>query len=61
VGVIVNGVAVGQKKYTFWVGILAALPLASLSTMRKGVKALTPFSVQEKVPHGNPPVARPGH
>ena len=30
VGVIVNFVAVVQKKYTFWVGLLALLPLASL-------------------------------
>jgi len=30
VGVIVNGVAVSQKKYTFWVGLLALLPLALL-------------------------------
>ena len=30
VGVIVNLVAVAQKKYTFWVGLLALLPLASL-------------------------------
>ena len=29
-GVIVNGVAVGQGKYTFWVGLLALLPLAFL-------------------------------
>jgi hypothetical protein len=28
VGVIVNGVAVGRGKYTFWVGLLALLPLA---------------------------------
>ena len=28
VGVIVNIVAVEQKKYTFWVGLLALLPLA---------------------------------
>ena len=28
VGVIVNIVAVAQKKYTFWVGLLALLPLA---------------------------------
>ena len=28
VGVIVNFVAVGLKKYTAWVGLLAALPLA---------------------------------
>ena len=27
VGVIVNLVAVAQKKYTFWVGLSAALPL----------------------------------
>jgi hypothetical protein len=30
VGVIVNIVAVGQKKYTVWVGLLALLPLALL-------------------------------
>jgi len=30
VAVIVNIVAVEQKKYTFWVGLLALLPLASL-------------------------------
>jgi hypothetical protein len=30
VGVIVNSVAVSQKKYTFWVGLLALLPLALL-------------------------------
>ncbi|MGO9011828.1 MAG: hypothetical protein ACLQPN_17140 [Bryobacteraceae bacterium] len=30
VGVIVNFVAVVQKKYTFWVGLLALLPLALL-------------------------------
>ena len=30
VGVIVNFVAVGLKKYTAWVGLLAALPLALL-------------------------------
>jgi len=30
VAVIVNIVAVEQKKYTFWVGLLAALPLALL-------------------------------
>ena len=30
VGVIVNGVAVGLGKYTFWVGLLALLPLALL-------------------------------
>ena len=30
VGVIVNLVAVAQKKYTFWVGLLAVLPLVSL-------------------------------
>ena len=30
VGVIVNGVAVIQKKYTVWVGLLALLPLALL-------------------------------
>jgi hypothetical protein len=30
VGVIVNLVAVVQKKYTFWVGLLALLPLALL-------------------------------
>jgi L-asparagine transporter-like permease len=30
VGVIVNFVAVQQKKYTFWVGLLALLPLALL-------------------------------
>jgi hypothetical protein len=30
VAVIVNGVAVEQKKYTFWVGLLALLPLALL-------------------------------
>ena len=29
-GVIVNFVAVGQKKYTVWVGLLALLPLALL-------------------------------
>jgi hypothetical protein len=28
--VIVNFVAVGQQKYTVWVGLLAALPLALL-------------------------------
>jgi quinol-cytochrome oxidoreductase complex cytochrome b subunit len=28
VGVMVNIVAVEQKKYTFWVGLLALLPLA---------------------------------
>jgi len=28
VGVIVNFVAVGLKKYTIWVGLLAGLPLA---------------------------------
>ncbi len=28
VGVIVNIVAVAQKKYTVWVGLLALLPLA---------------------------------
>jgi hypothetical protein len=27
VGIIVNFVAVEQKKYTFWVGLLALLPL----------------------------------
>ena len=30
VAVIVNGVAVVEKKYTFWVGLLALLPLALL-------------------------------
>jgi hypothetical protein len=30
VGVIVNGVAVAQKKYTAWLGLLAVLPLALL-------------------------------
>ena len=30
VAVIVNGVAVAQKKYTGWVGLLALLPLALL-------------------------------
>ena len=30
VGVIVNIVAVGQGKYTVWVGLLALLPLALL-------------------------------
>lgn len=30
VGVIVNGVVVAQGKYTFWVGLLALLPLALL-------------------------------
>jgi heme A synthase len=30
VAVIVNSVAVAQKKYTFWVGLLALLPLALL-------------------------------
>jgi hypothetical protein len=30
VGVIVNIVAVVEKKYTFWVGLLALLPLALL-------------------------------
>ena len=30
VAVIVNIVAVAQKKYTFWVGLLALLPLALL-------------------------------
>ncbi|HEY4046924.1 MAG TPA: hypothetical protein VGM27_08665 [Acidobacteriaceae bacterium] len=30
VAVIVNLVAVGQKKYTLWVGLLALLPLALL-------------------------------
>ena len=30
VGIIVNFVAVAQKKYTFWVGLLALLPLALL-------------------------------
>ncbi len=30
VAVIVNLVAVGQKKYTVWVGLLALLPLALL-------------------------------
>ncbi len=30
VGVIVNIVAVAQKKYTVWVGLLALLPLALL-------------------------------
>jgi heme A synthase len=30
VAVIVNIVAVGQKKYTVWVGLLALLPLALL-------------------------------
>ncbi len=29
-GVIINGVAVGLKNYTFWVGLLALLPLALL-------------------------------
>jgi len=28
--VIINGVAVGLKKYTAWVGLLALLPLALL-------------------------------
>jgi high-affinity Fe2+/Pb2+ permease len=30
VAVIVNGVAVEQRKYTFWVGLMALLPLALL-------------------------------
>ena len=30
VGVIVNIVAVAEKKYTFWVGVSAALPLVLL-------------------------------
>ena len=30
VAVIVNGVAVAQKKYTNWIGLLALLPLALL-------------------------------
>jgi len=30
VGVIVNFVAIGQKKYTVWVGLLAGLPLVLL-------------------------------
>ncbi len=30
VGVIVNSVAVAKGKYTFWVGLLALLPLALL-------------------------------
>ena len=30
VGIIVNFVAVQQKKYTFWVGLFALLPLAFL-------------------------------
>jgi hypothetical protein len=30
VGVIINTVAVAQKKYTVWVGLLALLPLALL-------------------------------
>jgi hypothetical protein len=30
VGVIANFVAVVEKKYTFWVGLLALLPLALL-------------------------------
>jgi len=30
VGVIVNGVAVAEKKYTVWTGLLALLPLALL-------------------------------
>ena len=30
VGIFVNFVAVLQKKYTFWVGLLALLPLALL-------------------------------
>ncbi len=30
VGVIVNIVAIALKKYTFWVGLLAALPLVLL-------------------------------
>jgi len=30
VGVIVNGVAVAQRKYTVWVGLLALLPMAML-------------------------------
>jgi hypothetical protein len=30
VAVIVNGVAVGMGKYTFWMGLLALLPLALL-------------------------------
>jgi hypothetical protein len=29
-GVIINGVAVGLKKYNGWVGLLALLPLALL-------------------------------
>jgi hypothetical protein len=30
VAVIVNGIAVGVKKYTTWLGLLALLPLAFL-------------------------------
>jgi high-affinity Fe2+/Pb2+ permease len=30
VAVIINFVAVEQKKYTFWVGLMALLPLAML-------------------------------
>jgi hypothetical protein len=30
VAVLVNGAAVEQKKYTFWVGLMALLPLALL-------------------------------
>ena len=30
VGIIVNFVAVAEKKYTFWTGLLALLPLALL-------------------------------
>ena len=30
VAVIVNGVAVAEKKYTGWIGLLALLPLAFL-------------------------------
>ncbi len=30
VAVIVNGIAVGLKKYTAWLGLLALLPLALL-------------------------------
>ena len=42
VGVIVNIVAVAQKKYTVWVGLLALLPLAlQLFTMSKGMAAPT--------------------
>jgi len=31
VGVIINGVAVAQGKYTAWLGLLALLPLAFLT------------------------------